>query len=220
MPGEVLFSLEEKMDPRHAAVLVVDVQNDFCAEGGYSHKAGREMRFVQEMMPNLIAFLEEARKARCPVIFVRMISGGPYVSPAMIELKMRKEKKEGKSPQDWPCVEGTWGADFYQVKPLPGELVVTKHRASAFVGTDLDLILRSRGIKTLIMVGVLSNVCVESTARSATMLDYYVVFLEDCTASRKESLHRAALDNINFLFGQVRRSEEVVKAWQNIGVLR
>ncbi|MFC2018953.1 cysteine hydrolase family protein, partial [Chloroflexota bacterium] len=90
----------------------------------------------------------------------------------------------------------------------------TKHRYSAFIDTDLDLILRSQGIKTVIMTGVATNVCVESTARDASMKDYYVVFVKDCAASFTMRDHNATLRTMGTLFGTVASSQEVMGAWE------
>jgi ureidoacrylate peracid hydrolase len=111
------------------------------------------------------------------------------------------------------CVEGTWGCDFYGVAPQPGERVVVKHRYSAFHGTDLDLILRARGVRTVLLGGISTNVCVESTARQGYMLDYEIVFLADCCAAYSPEEHEAALRNITQHFGDVANEPEVVAAW-------
>ncbi len=93
--------------------------------------------------------------------------------------------------------------------------MVKKHRYSAFVDTDLDLVLRSLGVKTLIMTGVATNVCVESTARDGCFHDYYVVFLSDCTATNDgPAAQEATLENMRRHFGVVASADEVVAAWQ------
>ena len=90
-----------------------------------------------------------------------------------------------------------------------------KHRYGAFTDTDLDLILRSKGIRTLIMSGVATNVCVETTAREGFMKDYYIVFLRDCTASTLEELHNNTLRNIDRYFGVVVDSSDIYQCWEN-----
>ena len=103
---------------------------------------------------------------------------------------------------------------LYKVRPAPDEAIITKHRYGAFESTDLDLVLRSKGIRTVIMTGVATNVCVETTARQAFLRDYYVVFLSDCTATFSAAQHEAALWNIDQFFGQVVSSEDVIACWQ------
>jgi ureidoacrylate peracid hydrolase len=92
-------------------------------------------------------------------------------------------------------------------------VIVTKHRYGAFEASDLDLVLRSRGIRTVIMTGVATNVCVETTARQAFLRDYYVVFLSDCTATYVQTDHEATLRNIDQFFGEVVPAEAVAACW-------
>jgi nicotinamidase-related amidase len=92
------------------------------------------------------------------------------------------------------AVEGTWGADFCEgCEPKPGEIVVTKHRSSAFVGTNLDMILKSNGVKTVVIIGEQTPGCVEATYRDAAYYDFYNVLVEDCVAGRDRELHEASI---------------------------
>jgi ureidoacrylate peracid hydrolase len=142
-----------------------------------------------------------------PVIFVRAIHNEWTTSPA------RKSQRATNRQEVLTCWEGTWGAEFYVVQPLPGECHVTKHRFSAFINTDLDLILRSRGIKTIIMTGVATSGCVESTAWDGFMLDHYVVFVGDCAAqSVSPGRHEMTLKNMEH-FGDVCTAADVEQIW-------
>ena len=91
---------------------------------------------------------------------------------------------------------------------------MTKHRYGAFESSDLDLVLRSQGIRTVVMTGVATNVCVETTARQAFLRDYYVVFASDCTATYDQAAHDATLRNIDAFFGQVVSAEEIQACWE------
>jgi ureidoacrylate peracid hydrolase len=206
----MLKTLAQKIDPRHAAVLVVDMQNDFCDDAGFIGKTGRDMSFKKEMAPRLARLVDEARLHRVPVIFIRHVNNDYVVSEASLERKLR----QFGNTADLICSEGSWGADFYVVQPRSGDPVVTKHRYSAFVDTNLDLILRSTGIKTLIMTGVATNMCVESTARDGFMKDYYIVFVSDCTATSTVEDQEATLRNIRYGFGVVHTSEELIRTWE------
>lgn len=207
----MLLTLEEKVDPQHAALLIVDVQNDFCHSQGLLGRRNTDMSAIQAMVPRLRAFLEEARGAGVMVIHIRMAQNFFTKSEAMLEHRLRRH-----GDSQVACEEGTWGAEFYQVQPQPGEPIVTKHRYSAFIDTDLERILQSRGVKTLILSGVATNVCVESTARDGFMRDYYSVFLEDCTACGDPQLHQGALDNMRRSFGTVVTCAEVAAAWMRL----
>jgi ureidoacrylate peracid hydrolase len=209
----MLTTLAEKVDPRNAAVLVVDMQNDFCHPDGASGRNGRSTAMAEAMTPNLQRLLKEARGAGVPVIFIRMVRNEHTRSEVEREHRLRRG---GEAPV---CIEGSWGAEWYGVEPEEGEAIVTKHRYSAFIGTDLDLILRSKGIKSLIVTGVATNVCVESTARDGYMLDYYVVFMVDCSAcSAGGEVHQATLDNIERTFGVLASVDELVACWQTAAV--
>ncbi len=205
----ILSTLAQKVDPAHTALVVVDVQNDFCADGGYLSDLGNDMSMIQRMVPRLNSFIARARETRVPVVFIRCIYDSVYFSGPWAD-KRSALNASGKGL----CLSDTWGAEFYLVSPEPEEVIVTKHRFSAFVGTNLDLILRSMGIKTLLISGVATNVCVESTARDGYQLDYYVVFLEDCAANMNLELHNATLENVNRYFGVVSSSAEVLSAWK------
>ncbi|MBI2371677.1 MAG: cysteine hydrolase [Deltaproteobacteria bacterium] len=204
---EILRSLSDKVRPEHTALVVVDVQNDFCADRGFYSRLGLELAEIQAMVPRLQGLIDAARQAGIMRVFVQAIYDEAFLSGPALE---RRERNGVTVPC---CLSGTWGAEFYHIGPAEGEYVVRKHRYSAFINTDLDLILRSRGIKTLLLTGVATNVCVESTARDGHMLDYYVVVVEDCVASAKKDLHQATLENIRLYFGEVVPARDVTAAW-------
>jgi ureidoacrylate peracid hydrolase len=211
----MLTTLKQKVDPPNAALIVVDVQNDFAATGGAMEREGFDVKMAQEMVPRLVQFIDEARKAKVPIIYIQNVYNSNqnwYLSEVWLEQAARKRK--GSYTQRLVCVKGSWGWEFYGgIKPLPSEAVVTKHRFSAFVDTDLDLILRSKKIKTLIMTGIATNVCVETTARMGFLKDYYIVFVSDCCAAYKQHLHETTLENIETLFGQVVPAQDIVRCW-------
>ncbi len=127
-----------------------------------------------------------------PCLWIRNVyNTGPNHYLSDVWLEQAKRRRNGAYVQYPVCEPGAWNGDFYQIKPRPDEAIVTKHRYGAFEGTDLDLILRSRGIRSVIMTGVATNVCVETTARQAFLRDYYVVFTNDCSATFSQAQHDA-----------------------------
>jgi ureidoacrylate peracid hydrolase len=138
---------------------------------------------------------------------------GPNHYLSEVWLEQARRRRNGAYIQYPVCEAGEWNGDFHRVRPRPEEVIVTKHRYGAFEGTDLDLALRSKGIRTVIMTGVATNVCVETTARQAFLRDYYVVFTNDCTATFSQPEHDAALNNIDQFFGQVVPSADVMACW-------
>jgi ureidoacrylate peracid hydrolase len=211
----MLTTLRDKVMPAHCALLAVDVQNDFAAEGGAMHREGRDVSMAQAMVPRLERLLEAARDAKAHIVWIRNVyNTGPNWYLSEVWLEQAKRRRNG-AYVDFPvCEPEQWNGDFYQIRPKPDEVIVTKHRYGAFESSDLDLILRSRGIRTVIMTGIATNVCVETTARQAFLRDYYVVFTSDCTATYSQAQHDAALFNIDQFFGQVVTSEEVMACWQ------
>jgi ureidoacrylate peracid hydrolase len=203
-----LKTLSEQVDPEMAALLVIDMQNDFCHPDGVSGKRGRQLAMSIEMTPRLEAFIKASRRAGMQVIFVQTIHYPWSDSPSWV----RRLDRDGG---DSVCRPGTWGAEFYAgLQPQNGDIVITKHRYSAFLGTDLDMILRSRGIRSLLISGVGTNVCVESTLRDGYMRDYHIVLLEDCVGATNQELHQATLQNVTLHFGSVSNSKEVIKLWK------
>ena len=210
----MLKTLAEKTDPAHAAVLIVDVQNDFCAENGAMHREGRDLSLVQGMVPRLARFIEQARAARVPLVWIRNLYNRTpnwYLSEVWLEQAHRRRR--GLYVERPVCQADHWSGDFYEVRPAPEDVIVTKHRFGAFESTDLDLVLRSRGIRTVIMTGVATNVCVETTARQAFLKDYYVVFTTDCTATYSKAEHDGTLANIDNYFGEVVSADDVAACW-------
>jgi ureidoacrylate peracid hydrolase len=214
--SRMLTTLEEKVEPAHTALIVVDVQNDFCADGGAFDKEGLDLTMIQATVPGMVDFVREARKVGLTIIYIQSIyfsENNWYLSDVFLE--HHKRAGRGKHIKYPLCARGSWGADFYEgIAPHPGEIIVNKHRYSAFHETDLDLILRSHGIRTLIMSGVATDVCVEMTAKVGFLKDYYIVFLKDCTATISEDMHNSALRNIAMYYGEVVSSGDVVRCWQ------
>ena len=200
------LSLSERVDPSHGMLLVVDMQNDFCHRDGAACKRGRDMAFVQGMIPRLTNLVTKAREHRFPICFVRT-SGNPWTnSPVWTEFK---------NPELLACIEGSWGAEFHAgLEPRPDEMVVTKHRYSAFIGTDLDMLLRARAVKSLLVTGVGTGMCVFHTLSVGFMLDYYITLVDDCAATTYgPEAHDEAVALVRKHYGRVASSQEIIEIW-------
>jgi ureidoacrylate peracid hydrolase len=220
-----LATLREKVEPSHTALVIVDVQNDFCAEGGMMSKEGLDLGTVQAMAARLPPLIASARSAGALVVFVRNVystlpdSASGHNRPANIYLsdcwlEQAARTRNGSYTRRAVCALNSWEGDFFgALRPLPGEPIITKHRYSAFHNTDLDTVLRSHGIRTLVLAGVATNVCVETTAREGFVRDYYIVFLSDGTATYSAADQEATLRNIDRYFGQVVSITEVANSW-------
>jgi len=211
-----LGSLADKLKPSHTALLVIDMQNDFCASGGLISKDGRDITAAQELGKRLPAFIATARDAGVMIVFIRCVyttDRNFYLSDVWLEQAARK--REGGYTRIPVCRDGEWDGDYFgDVRPQPGDAVVTKHRYDAFHNTSLDLVLRSNGIRTVALTGVVTNVCVETTARSAFVRDYYVVAVDDGCAAYVQADHVASLSNIDRFFGQVSTIKDITEMWQ------
>ncbi len=179
-------NVAEAFDPSVSALIVVDIQNDYCSADGHFHRRGRDLSMVGRMLPVLQRFLAETRALGIPCVYTQQttLPGGQSDSPAWLFFKTR----DGGDPHS--TLAGSWGEAFVPgFEPAPGDAVVRKHRSSGFVNTNLDLILRSRGIRAVAVCGVTTEGCVESTLRDAAFLDYFVCLVEDCAASDVPELH-------------------------------
>jgi ureidoacrylate peracid hydrolase len=195
------------LSPDWAALLVIDVQNDFCHEKGAVSRLGFDMAPVRRAVRTLSGFLKAARQVEVPIIFIATEHGEWTNSTAWMT---RGPRRGGEV-----CAVGSWGAEFYQVTPVPGDRIIVKHRYSGFVGTELEVLLRARDRRSVLMTGVSTNVCVESTARDACMRDYHVVMIEDCCGALTPAEHEAALQNVRSYFGRVLDSSAIAAHWRS-----
>jgi ureidoacrylate peracid hydrolase len=211
----LLTTLEQKIDPAHAALIVIDMQNDFCARGGMMDQEGADISAVQAMAERLPNLIESARGAGALVVFIRNVyttERNIYLSDVWLEQMLRR-RGESYTKRD-VCGAESWEGDFYgEIRPRPAEPIVTKHRYGAFHNTDLDTILRVHGIRTVVLTGVATNACVDTTAREAFVRDYYVLLTSDGTACYSEQAQEATLQTLDKYFGQVVTVHEVSEMW-------
>jgi ureidoacrylate peracid hydrolase len=205
---ELLSTLAQKVSPAHAALLVIDVQNDFVAKGGFFDRVGADVKTIQRVIAPLSRLLDCAREAGVLVIFIQAIYDPQYLSASMRERDLRVGRPMPR------CLTGSWGADFHVIAPRPDEPVVIKHRYSAFTNSELDDLLKRRGIRSLLLAGVATDTCVESTGRDAYFIDYYVTLVADCCAGASGRDHRVALERFERDYGLVVNSADVIEAWR------
>ncbi|MHA1712747.1 MAG: cysteine hydrolase family protein [Candidatus Ranarchaeia archaeon] len=217
VPYSKASDIEDILDPAQCALLVIDLQNDFCSPNGVLAKRGADMTAIVKMAPLLADFLMYCRSRQPKVKIIHIIT---HHSEWTNSKPWMRRYKGIASELRRICVPGTWGADIYErhdeLRPQHNEAVIIKHRYSAFVNTDLDLILKAQQIRTLLVTGVSTNVCVESTARHGHMLDYHIVFLRDLTASTDADLYTSTLQNIQLNFGYVISSADLRERWERM----
>lgn len=182
--------------PRSTAVLVVDMLNEFCKPGGAMVLPGYE-----RLIPPQRSVLDAARQSGSPIVFI-VDAHRPNVRQDREFLKRTRH-----------CIEGTWGAQVIDdLAPRPDDLHVVKRRYSAFFNTDLDLTLKDSQVDTVIVFGVVTNICVRSTVHDAFFHGYQVIVPEDCVAATGPREQESSLYDIATHFGVVSDSASVVDA--------
>jgi ureidoacrylate peracid hydrolase len=190
------------------ALVIVDLQNDFCHPQGALARRGIRVERMEAVVAAVDRLARAFRAAGRPVLFVRTEHGPWTDSPVWVGRVKHPECGIERVPV---CLEGSWGAEFYGLRPEPGDRVIVKRRYSAFYGTDLELTLRALGVRSIVVVGVATNVCVETTVRDAFMRDFdTVVVPEGCAANTPEE-HAFGLRSIETYFGRVVPLEEVLR---------
>lgn len=205
------------LDPARCALLVIDMQRDFCAPGGYAASAGLDVERLRAPIGPIRALLERARALGMLVAHTRE-GHRPDLSD-LPETKRQRAEAAGapigsRGPLGRLLVRGEHGHGLIdELQPLPGEPVIDKPGYSAFAHTDLETILRTRGIAQLILTGVTTEVCVSSTLRHAVDLGFACVTVSDACASPDPTLHAAALAMIGVeggIFGTVCDSRALI----------
>jgi ureidoacrylate peracid hydrolase len=191
-----------------AAVVVIDAQNDFCHPDGLLARQGRDVERIEPALRSLEVFLGSAREAGVPVVFVQNIHDPGSDSAAWLSRHVDVGRAQS-------CQSGTWGAEFCRVAPEPQDHVVTKHRYSAFIGTELLPLLHRLGRPSLLFTGFTTSVCVESSLRDAVCHDFLATLVEDCCGAYSERPHRRAIESVQLGFGVVATSDRVVSAWRS-----
>lgn len=185
--------------PAHAALLVIDMQNAFLAEG-----AAFEAPNGREIIPNIERLVRFARRHGAPVIWVLADHSPPYGGAVLAKSPAVRDERV--------CWPGDESFQLYpnMIQPDDGDYRVVKHKYDSFFETDLNAILRNLNIRTVIVTGVTTSVCCDSTARAAFHYDYDVAFLSDATADEFDDLHVATLRVMDLLFGRVMTTGEAI----------
>ena len=218
--GEVklLQTLEQQIDPRITALLIIDMQNDYVADGGKVAKLGMDVKKIQEAVPTMNRLIEEARKAGVMVVWIRQTHSMRDALPNYLASNVARKKSGPFKEEDFLVQEGSWGAEYFDkmAKRLPGEIEVIKHTYGGFTNTELDTFLKAKGIQTIISIGCLTNVCVSSTAMQGWFQGYYSIISSNASSTNDSSLQEAILRNHGIFFGFTPKTEEIVSIWKKI----
>ena len=215
------------LEPTKTAVVVVDMQNDFAAPGGMFDLSGIDITCIQAIVPNVRAVLESARANELPIVYLKMgfgpdlVDAGYPSSPTWLKHAARHVGDPVTAPNGEPSrvlVRECWNTDIVDaLAPKPDDVVLYKTRYSGFYKTELDDVLRRKGVTGLIVVGATTSVCVDSTVRDAMFRDYHCLIVSDATAEpiaadAPRSNHEATLLTLELLFAHVATSTDLVAA--------
>lgn len=198
-----------RIDPRETALLVIDMQNAFCHPEGGLARAGVSIEHQRSVVPNVKRLVQVCSQAGVPILW--------SIQEHWPEDRTRKRHRipshlDKRGLQI--CARGSWDAELHpelKAECRPEDYVFHKHRMSCFFDTTLHTKLRMLGTEVLIISGLNTNVCVESTIRDAYFRDYDLLVVEDCIACSFPDLHRATLKNVEIYFGQVTSLQELEK---------
>jgi ureidoacrylate peracid hydrolase len=202
-------SLNEWIAPGRTALLLIDMQVDFVAPDGGLGKSGKDMTAPQAAVRQASGLADAARQAGVICVFVRLVTREQDETAFLREWQTRHG---GDGPP--LCREGTQGAAFVGPEPQGGEMVFSKKRYDAFAGTGLDAALRGEGIDTLVVAGLTTECCIDSSVRDAFERDYHVFVVGDATACYETGLHQAAIRALALNCAQIVTARDVRAAWK------
>jgi biuret amidohydrolase len=211
--------IDERDSFESTALIIIDMQRDFCDSGGYAAQTGLDVQRLSSVISKIQALLGAARQAGLLIIHTRE-GHLPDLSDCHPAKLMRSELAGAaigqKGPMGRLLIRGEYGHDIIdELTPLDGEIIIDKPGYGAFYRTHLETLLDQHGIRRIILCGVTTEVCVHSTLREAVDRGYQCITVGDASAASNPELQQAALDTISVegrIFGSVRTTEEVCTA--------
>lgn len=202
--------MEAPISTEKTALLVIDMQNGFCHPEGSFAQLDLDVSLTNAAIEGCLELVGVARTVDVPIVFTRYVYRRDYRDGGVLVQDLLPALKDIRSLED-----GTWDAEIVEELEVTGDdFVVDKNRYSAFYGTRLEPILTSLGVERLIVCGVTTNMCVETTARDASQRDYRVVVVSDATGELDQERHEHALNTLGFGFGWVAPRQEIIDAWR------
>jgi ureidoacrylate peracid hydrolase len=199
-----------KLTSERTALLVVDMQNGFCKPEGSAARIGFDIQQCVDAVEPCLRLIEVARNKQLPIIFTRLMWRQDYRDGGVLTDELMPALAESKF-----CAAGTWDSELIDdIKCQDSDFIVDKNRYSGFYGTPLQSILSSHDIRTLVICGVTTNVCVETTARDASQRDYRTFIAGDACGEIAPERHEWALATLDTRFGKVVSTEDVINAWK------
>ncbi len=198
------MTLRMKPTPGRTALIVIDMQNAFCDDGGSARRRGIDITMLRGAIGPCVRLVEAARRRAIPVIFTRYVYRADYLDGGVM-LRYMSPRIDGMDH----LVAGTWDVEIVEaLRPLPGDPVIDKNRPSSFYATNLEPILHGLDTDTLFVCGVTTNCCVETTVRDAAQRDYKTFVVSDATAERAQHRHDNAIESMGALFADIVTTDE------------
>jgi nicotinamidase-related amidase len=204
------MDLAPMIPPATTALVVIDVQGDFAAPHGAMGYAGVDMSDVEPTIDRIERLIVAARQAGATLVFARVVTRPETDSEALKRLYIRKGYGDDAVAI---CRADTPGADYYRVAPEVGDIEIEKPLFSSFVGTDLDVQLKAKGVQTLVFTGLTTDCCVDCTVRDAFHRNYHCFIVDDGCSAYDSSVHAAAMLGLTKNVALAVTAQEVEAAW-------
>ena len=192
----------------NTALMVIDMQNGFCSEDGSVNAIGLPAARLRTAVPGCERLIAAARKAKLPVIYTRYMYRPDYADGGIMANELIPDLKK-------TLKAGTWDVEVVdELAAEPDDFIVDKNRPSAFYATNLEPMLKGLAIENLVVCGVTTNCCVETTVRDASQRDYRTFVVADAVAEYEDDRHEVALKSMGMLFAHIVSTDDVERAWQ------
>jgi ureidoacrylate peracid hydrolase len=199
-----------KFGTQTTALLVIDMQNGFCSDEGSVNRIGLPVARLRTAIAPCVQLVEAAHAVRVPVIYTRYVYRPDFADGGLLVKELLPALRTERA-----LIAGSWDAEIInELQPKEADFVIDKNRASGFYATGMEPILKGLGIENLVVCGVTTNCCVETTVRDASQRDYRTFVVSDAVAEFDDQRHQVALQSMGMLFADIVEVSDVLASWQ------